>query len=103
LYNLKSGSEIEVNTLFKTDVKTQHKLDSVILHKLDFVPEDMGAVRYERQFYFEKNKLMVFYDTYTIGRKETYSFELSYKEVQDLLNPAGPLALFFIEKKTVSK
>lgn len=103
LYNLKSGSEIETATLFKTDVKTQQKLDSVILHKLDFVPEDMEAVRYERQFYFERDKLMVFYDTYTIGRKETYSFELSYKEIQGLINPSGPLNIFFSDKKTVSK
>jgi hypothetical protein len=103
LYNLRTGSDIEPTSLFRSDAKTQHKLDSIILQKLDFVPEDMEAVRYERQYYFEKNKLMAYYDSYTIGKKETYSFELPYKEIQAFINPNGPLVLFFNEKKSISK
>jgi hypothetical protein len=103
LYNLKTGTEIEANSLFKTDAKTQHSLDSVILHKLDFVPEDMDAVRYERQFYFEKGKLMVFYDNYSLGRKDIYAFELSYEEIKKLMNPSGPLKTFFGEMKKTGK
>jgi hypothetical protein len=103
LYNLKTGSEIEASTLFRTDERTQHKLDSIILEKLDFIPEDMEAIRFERQFYFKKNKLMVFYDTYTIGKKDTYSLELPYADIQNLINPNGPLTAFFNEKTNISK
>jgi hypothetical protein len=103
LYDLKNGSEIEPSSLFKKDQITQHKLDSIILTKLDFVPEDMEAIRFERQFYFDKNKLMVFYDTYTIGKKETFIVELTYKEIQSLINPAGVVAVFFRETSTPSK
>lgn len=95
LYDLKTGSEIEPTSIFKKDAITQHKLDSIILNKLDFVPDDKEAVRFERQFYFEKNKLMVFYDAFTLGRKETYSFELTLDEINGLWNPAGPLPIFF--------
>ena len=95
LYNLKTASEVEMSRLFKKDDVTQHKLDSIILEKLDFVPEDLGVVRNERQFYFEKDKLFVFYDWHTIGRSETYVFELSYREIQGLINPSGLLAVFF--------
>lgn len=103
LYDLKMGSEIEPTSLFKQDAQTQQKLDSLILNKLDFVPEDKDAVRYERQFYFEKNKLMVFFDTYTLGKKDTYSIELTYKEVLSLINPTGPLSVFFKEQKVSAK
>lgn len=103
LYNLNTGQEIDPTSLFKTDVKTQHKLDSIVLDKLDFVPDDKEAVRFERQFYFDKDKLMVFYDNYTLGRKETYSFDLPYSSLKDLINPAGPLVAFFSEKKPAQK
>lgn len=103
LYDLKMGAEIEPSSLFKMDAQTQHKLDSIILQKLDFVPEDKDAVRYERQFYFEKSKLMVFYDTYTLGRKETHAFELLLAEVRGLWNPSGPLPVFFSEIKQTKK
>jgi hypothetical protein len=103
VYDLTTGLEIEPNSLFKADAITQHKLDSIILHKLDFVPEDMEAVRFERQIYFEKNKLMVFYDNYTIGRKETFKLELTYKEIQSLINPTGAVAAFFKETKNTVK
>jgi hypothetical protein len=100
LYDLKMGSEIEPSALFKKDIKSQQKLDSLILHKLDFVPEDMDAVRYERQFYFEKDKLMVFYDSYALGRKDIYAMELTQEEVRDLINPNGAIAAFFRMKST---
>lgn len=103
IYDLKFGSEIEPGTLFKKDAATIQKLDSLILHKLDFVPEDMEAVRYERQFYFDKNKLMVFFDNYTLGKKETYSLELSYADVKGLLSPSGPLPVFFEQKNAFGK
>jgi hypothetical protein len=103
LYDLRSGEEIEMASLFGKEEKVQHKLDSLILQKLDFVPEDLDAVRFERQFFFDKNKLMVFFDAYTLGKKNTISFELTQKELAGLMNPAGPLPLFFSDKKKTSK
>lgn len=103
LYNLKAGIELESSSFFRPGEKTQQKLDSIVLGKLDFTPEDMDALRYERQFYLEKGKLMAFYDTYTIGKKDTFSIELPHKDIQSLINPNGPLAVFFNEKKTTSK
>lgn len=95
LFNLKSGLDIEMSSLFKKEESTQKKLDSLILAKLHFIPEDIGAIRSERQFYFEAGKLFVFYDWYTIGRMETYVFELPYAEIQNLINPSGVLSVFF--------
>lgn len=95
LYDMKSASEIETSTLFKKDENTQHKLDSIVLEKLDFVPEDINAVRSERQFYFEGEKLFIFYDSFTLRGSKTYSFELHYEEVKNLINPSGKLSIFF--------
>lgn len=103
LYNLRNGSEVEIASLFKKDETTQHKLDSIILEKVDFTPEDPRTIRSERQFYFEENKLFVFYDWYTIGRAETYAFELFYKEIQDLIDPSGVLPVFFSDKILTKK
>lgn len=98
LFNLKSYSEIEMSSLFKNEERIQKKLDSLILEKLDFMPEDIGAIRSERQFYFDKEKLFVFYDQYTIGRTETYTLELSFEEIQTMINPLGDLSIFFKER-----
>lgn len=103
IYNMKNGEDIGMAGLFKKDETTQHALDSLIQQKLDFVPEDPKAVRNERQFYFEGDKLFVFYDRYTIGRTETYAFELPYAEIQGLLDPAGILPVFFKDKMLSKK
>lgn len=103
MYNLSTGLDIAPQSLFRTDVRSQHILDSIILQKLDFVPEDMEAIRTERQFYFEKNKLMVFYDNYTISKKERHSYELTYKEISPIINPIGPLPAFFDIKPVLKR
>lgn len=102
-YNVKYGSEVAMISLFKKEETTQHKLDSIILDKLDFVPEDLNAIRNERQFYFEGDKLFVFYDWYTIGKSNTYSAELQYKEIHDLINPVGILPVFFGDQLLLKK
>jgi hypothetical protein len=103
LFNLKTGMQVDAGTLFKKDAISRHKLDSIILSKLDFVPENMQMIPSERQFYLEGNKLYAFYDTYTIGGNETYSVELQKKDIQGLINPDGILPVFFNDKGKQNK
>ena len=98
LYNLKNGTEVLPTAFFKKDETTQRKLDSIILNKLDYVPENMESIRMERQFYFEANKLFVFYDAYTIGGSEICSMELPYKEILKIADISGPIPVYFETK-----
>lgn len=93
-YDLDKGEYVELEHLFQFDSLQSTKFNHLLTIKLGFTPEE-EAFQTMRQYYFDGENLVVYFDRYTIGEDEEYHIPLSYVELKAWMKEGKVLRRYF--------